>query len=181
LATPPTQSAIEDGFLFGSGSEFVRNPVNILSGVIFLGSAGVICFLAKDFPTGSVQEGMGARLFPLLLAIALATFSLLLILQGLRRSTEQTEISSAGEWLAINFGRNLIAPIIITVLLTLYLLVLDRIGFLIATPFFLFLTMKFLGSRLKKSLTTAILLTVLMYAFFKILFDVPLPTASFWE
>jgi putative tricarboxylic transport membrane protein len=177
----PAKSATKDEFLLGLGSEFVRNPINIISGLIFLGLAGVTYFLAKDFPTGNIQEGMGARLFPLLLAIALATFSLLLILQGLRRNSAQTEISSARAWLAINFGRNLIGPIIIIALLTLYLLVLERIGFLIATPIFLFLTMKFLGSRLKKSVTVAILLTAFMYAFFKILFDVPLPTASFWE
>jgi putative tricarboxylic transport membrane protein len=159
----------------------VRNPINVLSGVIFLGLAGITAFLAKDFPTGSIQEGMGARLFPLLLAIALAICSLLLILQGLRRNSAQTEISSVGEWLAKNFGRNLAAPVIITVLLTLYLLVLDRIGFLIATPVFLFLTMKLQGSRLKKSMVVAVLLTAFMYVFFKLIFDVPLPTASFWE
>jgi putative tricarboxylic transport membrane protein len=159
----------------------VRNPINVLSGGIFLGLAGVICFLAKDFPTGNIQEGMGARLFPLLLAFALAGFSLLLILQGLRKSSEPTEISSAREWVAVNFGRNLTVPVVIIILLTLYLLVLEKVGFLIATPFFLFLTMEFLRSPLKKSVTVAILLTALMYVFFKILFDVPLPTGSFWE
>jgi len=156
----------------------LRNRRDILTSVVFLGLSVAIFSVVKDYPTGTVQEGMGARVFPLLLTISLAILSFVLLVQAsLQRlpSTEKENLSGKEALLS----RRLIIPVILVVLLALYLISLEEAGFLIATPIFLMITMRVLGSGFKEGAAVGVAFTVSVYLIFDLLLKVPLPAIPF--
>lgn len=151
--------------------------MNVVTGLIFLGASGAIFFVAKDYPTGTVEEGMGARLVPLLLAGIMAILSLLLVLQGVFFAPEEVrEDAFSGSKL---IGRHLLAPAVLIALLGLYLLVLEWSGFLISTPVFLLAVMTVLGTGPVRSAAVGIAFTAGAYIVFALLLGVPLPAIPF--
>jgi len=155
----------------------LRNGRDIVTSVVFLGLSAAIYSVVKDYPTGTVQEGMGARLFPLLLTISLAILSLVLLMQASlqRNPPEEEEVSGKDALL----GRRLIVPAVLIVLLALYLVSLEEAGFLIATPIFLLITMRVLGSGFKEAAVVGVAFTVVVYLIFDLLLKVPLPEIPF--
>lgn len=152
--------------------------MDVVTGLIFLGVSGAILFVAKGYPSGTVEEGMGARFVPLLLGSLLAFLSLLLLLKGLfwGESRWEAHVGSAAAW---PFDRHLLVPVILIILLSLYLFLLDWLGFLIATPLFLLTAMMALGSGVRRAAAVGIAFTVGAYVVFDTLLGVPLPAIPF--
>lgn len=152
--------------------------LDTVTGLVLVGFSGVVYFIVKDFPTGTAKEGMGARLLPLLLTILLALLSISLLIQGLirrRKGSGEAEVSPP------LLGAHLKIPAVLVVLLILYLLALDLLGFLIATPVFLIVVMRVLGSAWRSSALLGVSFTAFIYLIFSLLFQVPLPTGSLLE
>lgn len=156
----------------------MRNPVNIVAGFVFIGVSGAIFIVAKDYPTGTVAEGMGARLVPLLLASILAILSILLMAQGFLSEANGLEEEERPSRKGL-IGQLFLVPAALVVLLALYLLILERIGFLITTPFFLLSVMIALGSRPGQAVAFGTVFTVATYVVFDLLLGVPLPEIPF--
>lgn len=156
----------------------MHKRLEAVTGLFLLVFSGVVYYGVKDFPTGTAKEGMGARLFPLLLVILLALLSVFLVAQGLIRGKENSEEAEVSPPL---LGPHLKTPIVLIVLLVLYLLILEPLGFLIGTPVFLIVVMRLLGSDWKTSALAAVSFTAFIYLVFSLIFQVPLPTASLLE
>lgn len=90
----------------------------------------------RDLATN--QLDIGSRSFPRLIAVLLLLFSIWQIIHAVRRTRP------AGE--KISFGN---LPTVVTgmILLSIYILVLKKIGYFFATPVFIFLLQLIQGSR----------------------------------
>lgn len=62
---------------------FIRNPKDVLSGLLFLAIAGVFAWQARDLPMGSAVR-MGPGYFPMLLSALLGILGLVVLVNGLR-------------------------------------------------------------------------------------------------
>ena len=153
----------------------MRKLTDLILGFIFLGFSLVVYLLMRNFPRGTIQEGMGPGFLAGLLISALALLSLTLIVQGLiRRKEGETDLEGKGR-LPL-FGSNLKVPGILIGIVFLYLISLKAFGFLITTPIFIIATMKLMGSGLKAAVLVGVFLTGLIYLIFVVGLKVPLPT-----
>ena len=159
----------------------MRDPRDIAIGVFFLALSGVLLFAIQGFPSGTLAEGMGARLMPLVLTLCLAFLSLLLLLHGFRSGRYQPGENLAPAGRALDpplLGPHLKTPGILIALLTAYLLGLEYAGFLAGNAVFLLLATRSLGATWKGAAKTSLFLTVLTYLIFGVALDVPLPAFS---
>lgn len=153
----------------------MQKRTDLILGTIFLVFCMWVYILLRDFPPGTIQEGMGPGFLPGLLIIAIAILSLVLIAGGLinlKRGTAPLEKETQPPV----FGPNLKIPGILIGIVSVYLICLEVFGFLITTPFFILSTMKVMGSNFKTAVLTGIILSVLIYLIFAVGLNVPLPT-----
>jgi K+ transporter len=62
-----------------------------------------------------------------------------------------------------------------------YVAIIDTVGYLVATPPFLALSMLFFGEKkVWRILVTSLVTTALLFGLFRIIFRVPLPVSSLW-
>jgi putative tricarboxylic transport membrane protein len=114
----------------------------------------------------------GPAIFPGLVAAGLVACAVLLIIGGLRhRATEPW--FATGPWTGSR--RHILAFVVTIVGTAAYVLLADRIGFLIVAPILLFVLFICYGVRRNVAIGTAIVATlVIHFAFYKLL-RVPLP------
>ncbi len=138
----------------------------------------------RDIPTGTLEEGMGAAFFPGCLLIVLACLSISLILSGFsgRNQVEQSAKGADKKETAYPFvGAHLKLPGILTLIVGIYLSLLETFGFLGLTPIFIFVLMKTLQARIKKAALTGLLLTGVIYLIFGIGLQIRFPAGSLWR
>lgn len=142
-------------------------------GVCLLLFALGYAWLAFHLPVRALRgEVVGPDLFPKLLAAVLAVLALPLVVQGLRYRGESRARGAAGEW-----GR---AALVIGLMLA-YVWALPRIGFLLATPAYLGVTIRLAGAeRWLAILGAALAITAAVFLSFATLFAVPLPRGSWF-
>jgi len=124
-----------------------------------------------SFPPIPGQK-VGPGLFPGLVAAGLVACSVLLIISGLRARAGAPWVEKAA-WIG---SRRHVGAFVVTVAGTLaYVLLADRIGFLIVAPLFLLALFVAYGVRPRTAAVVAIVATlVIHFAFYKLL-RVPLP------
>ena len=122
------------------------------------------------YPIGTFQNP-GYGLFPLLIGILLSLLSFVLLLGSILRN------HSGKETLSPSGGQKRRYKVIATVLIMiLYALTLDRLGFLFVTFVLLFLLFKAIGQQsIRFSLGVAIGVSFISYLLFKVFLSVPLP------
>lgn len=154
----------------------LKNPTEVVLGLIFLTLSGATFLLMADFPSGNRFQGMGPAFYPGLLAALLGVLSLFLVLKGVFTSGGEELIEEErNKEPSILFGMHLKVPGTLVVIVCLYLVLTDMIGFLWITPIFLVATMKTLRAGWALAFITAISLTVLIYIIFGVALRVPLP------
>jgi putative tricarboxylic transport membrane protein len=122
----------------------------------------------QAFPKIPGQQ-VGPALFPGLVALGLAVCGVILIVHGLRHRAAQPWFV-ADEW--TRSTRHVVAFLAVIGAVAFYILLADRVGFLIVGPAILFLVF---GVRPARAAVVAIVATlVIWYAFYKLL-RVPLP------
>lgn len=138
-----------------------------VAGLVLLALGGYVIVSALNFPP-SMDGSPGPGIFPIIVACALILLVLLMLWEN-RSSTDNKPIVDLK---SPDFHRVLyVAGAIL-----LYVLVLPKIGFLIATPIGLFLTTLLLGrDKLLIKAITAGVTTFLLYGSFHLLLQVPLP------
>jgi putative tricarboxylic transport membrane protein len=140
-------------------------------GVVLLLLGAVVLVHVQGFPTIPGQQ-YGPGLFPGTVAAGLAICGALLIVSGIRHRAERHWLVP-GEWL--RSPRHVVAFVAIVGGVAAYILLVDRIGFLVVATILLVVWFVVLRVRWPVALVTAPLATLaIWYAFYKLL-RVPLP------
>jgi putative tricarboxylic transport membrane protein len=143
-------------------------------GALFALLGAAILWHVRTFPHIPGQN-VGPALFPAVLATALLISGALLIASGLkaRRAAGTSSWVVAPEWL--RSPRHLLAFAVLVASNVFYLLVVDRLGFLLTAFVYLAALMAVLRVRLVLVMPVAFVMTLAIhYAFYKLL-RVPLP------
>jgi putative tricarboxylic transport membrane protein len=140
-------------------------------GAVFALLGAVILVHVQSFPNIPGQQ-YGAAIFPGLVAAGFVVCGVLLVMSGVRTRGEQRWFE-AGDWMASR--RHVAAVLAIVVGVVAYMLLADRVGFLIVAPLLLLLWFRVLGVRWGPALVSAVITTVVIWFAFYRLLRVPLP------
>jgi len=142
-----------------------------LSGAALLALALAILFTIQSYPTIPGQN-IGPAAFPGLLASLLAVCSVLLIIKGLRNKEQQAWIE-LGDWMQSRFhARNFVITI---ACLVYYIVLSDKLGFLICASTILMTMFWALGVKKTWIVPIAVLVTLVIHTVFYKGLRVPLP------
>jgi len=147
-----------------------RVDISIAGALILL--AGIMIYTSKSFPNAQGTD-VGASFFPMVLSSLLIFLSLILVFTAIRKGEPNSDKSEKTEW------KKAILAMVCTFF---YFLVLNYIGYLIATPLFLG-GMMWLYQYQKKIhiIFWSLLITGIMYLCFVKLLKVPLPVGIFFQ
>lgn len=149
--------------------------IDIIYGTIMMILSIVFFIMTFSFPQES--SGINPRAFPRFVIISTFILSGILIVQGfLRIKKDRTEEKKPP------LSRKTILRIAaLAIGGMVYTLLVGRIGYVIATPLLIALTMVlFEERRWLRVVTVSVLTTVIMYYLFRGIFRVPLPRSIFW-
>lgn len=152
--------------------------MDIFLGVLLIAFSLVVYALMYDFPSATIAEGMGPAFMPEILIVILVVLSTILIINAVVRRRKKDRSSGT---ISSILGPNLKTPGILILIVSIYLFSLDSVGFLIATPAFILITMISTGSTLKSGILMGICLTCLVYVVFALALKVPLPVGHVLE
>ncbi|MCQ1528944.1 tripartite tricarboxylate transporter TctB family protein [Lutispora saccharofermentans] len=108
----------------------------------------------------------GSRLFPVMISIFAMVLATILLLKTYFKWGKQEEISFAGGKMAL----------LMAVFLVVYVAAIEVVGFYLATPFYLYLTMRVLGQKNKKlMLAISVLMSLGVFLFFDMLLGMEIP------
>lgn len=148
--------------------KIIRNPRDVLSGLLFIVLALLFAWQTQDLPMGTAVR-MGPGYFPFLLSVLLGLLGLIVLVNGLRLDGE---MPSGVAWRAL---------IIITVAVVFFGFAVRPLGFLPALAISVFAST--LASQLFR-LTTALLITAVMTVFAWVVFikglGLPMPLLGPW-
>lgn len=131
----------------------------------------VVLVNVQGYPNIPGQQ-YGAAIFPGLLAVGLVACGVMLVVSGLRARREAGWFEG-GAWL--RSPRHVAAAVAIVAGVAAYIVLAERVGFLIVAPVLLVLWFRALGVAWSHALVWAVVTTlVIWYAFYKLL-RVPLP------
>jgi putative tricarboxylic transport membrane protein len=123
---------------------------------------------------GSLGYEPGAEFLPLWVSIGMAILSLALFIS----TTLKPKESIPGN--AFPTGKSLFSIFLLLIVLALYILLLDVIGYLISTLLLILITMRFImQATWKSSISVSILTSSLLYVVFKTFLSVDLPVNTF--
>ena len=145
-------------------------------GVVCLAVSGVILAITPSFPSGQATAGLtGPAFFPNLLAIIYILCGVYQLRHGTRRAGDYRAIRPETAASLAADGRTRSAWIFIG-LNAGFVLLLDFLGFIVASLIFLVLLMKKLGVTLPKAALYAFIFTGTIYLLFVRLFAISLPS-----
>jgi hypothetical protein len=148
---------------------------NIITAILLVFIIGGIFYATKDYP--KVVEGtLGAGEWPRFLAIVLAIFTVLLLINTFIVKSDNT-----GEYNPIQFNNGAIKRVFaITGTLVIFVLMLQILGFLISSFIFIGLVMFVMGERRSKWLLgTSFSITLGIWIVFELLLKLMLPRPIF--
>ena len=146
-----------------------------LWGALLVLFGGALLIHVQGFPRIPGQQ-VGPGLFPGILAVGLAVCGLLLIVRGVRLHSANR---AGAAWVSLpawaHAPRQRLAFAVLVAVNLLYLVAVDRLGFVLTGTLYLAALMAVLRVRAARILPLALVLTLLIhYAFYKLL-RVPLP------
>jgi putative tricarboxylic transport membrane protein len=151
---------------------------NLIIGSLFFLLALLMFVFALDFPKPRVS-GLSPRVFPQFVAVCTMLCSGLLIIKSFRGfagpgTGEQEKKVERDSVFAVRFSA-------LSAVGLLYVLLIDKIGYLIATPLLIAGTMLiFNEKRWYRVLLVSVITTLVLYTLFRNVFRVPLPRNPWW-
>lgn len=159
------------------------SKVNILYGTITALLA--VVFFLSTFTFPSEQRGLDPRVYPRFISICFLALSVGLIAAGVKirkgeeQGKEQALKKHGLQEVFFSPARKRIWGVFLSALG--YVAIIDTVGYLVATPPFLALSMLFFGEKkVWRILVTSLVTTALLFGLFRIIFRVPLPVSSLW-
>jgi putative tricarboxylic transport membrane protein len=143
-----------------------------LFGVLLFALGVAVLFHVQSFPRIPGQQ-VGPALFPGVVAAGLAVCGVVLVISGLR------ERRGGGPWFEVHAWigsqRHVAAFFVVILGVVAYILLADKLGFLLLAPVLLLAWFVALGVRFVPAVVTAVVVTfAIWFAFYKLL-RVPLP------
>ena len=146
-----------------------------LWGALLMVFGGALLLHVRGFPTIPGQK-VGPGLFPGLLAVGLALCGVVLVVRGLR---QRASISAGAAWFSVpdwaRSPRHVLAFAVLVAVNLLYLLGVDRLGFVVAGFVYLAALMWVLRVPPVRIVPIALVLTLAIHFCFYKLLRVPLP------
>jgi putative tricarboxylic transport membrane protein len=144
-------------------------------GALLMFFSAAVLFHVRNFPTIPGQK-VGPALFPGVLAVALAVCAVVLIVKGL---ASRAQGGDRARWIELDgwtrSRRHVVAFFAAVGVNVFYILLVDRVGFIITGTVYLATLFAVFGVRPKLILPLAVVVTLAIhYAFYKLL-RVPLP------
>lgn len=133
------------------------------------------------FGISGFKSSTSAGSFPMAAAATMLVCSLIFVAQTARARLAEGEM---GESLPGHFVRRIAPPVLLwmTLAIVVYMLSLERVGFIVSSYLFLAIGMRILGGRrwvLNLAVSAACLAAI--YVVFQTAFSVVLPTGSLWQ
>jgi putative tricarboxylic transport membrane protein len=146
---------------------------NWLAVLFFISVSVAIWVMTASFPPSDDPNIPGAAFFPRLVAIIMVVLTVMMAVENVRKNNNCKLFDLASPGLKRNGWLFIIS--------TVYCVLLNYIGFLILTPFALFIMMLVLSRQglFGWKIFSSVVATVSIYLVFEVLLDVPLPTWSF--
>ncbi len=108
----------------------------------------------------------GSRMFPVAISIFAIVLATILLLKTYFKWGKQEELDFSGSKMAMLMAALLIA----------YVALIEAVGFYLATPFYLYITMWVLGQRKKKlMISISILMPLIVFVFFDLILGMQIP------
>ena len=149
---------------------------DVVSAGFFLGSGLIYLFYSWEYEAGAA-DNPGAGLFPRIIGFILVLSSLLLLLRSLRNRTGKDKMGTL--WQELSAGK-ILSAVSVVGSVVLYLIVLNTVGFLLASPFLVFSLARIMGgSNWWANLILGVVSSGVIYWLFWIIMRVPIPT-GFW-
>lgn len=141
---------------------------NMIIAILFVLTGIWVIIEASTFPVIGDGQITGPDFFPKVLASILIGLSILLFISTVL--SKEDSVVGLFEIYALKAYTTMLA-------LVIYMVLLNIIGFIFATPIFLFGLIRFYGMKhYPKIVLSAIVVTAAIYSVFKLLLAVPLPT-----
>ena len=148
---------------------------NYVFSISMLILAVCVYYSADKFPKGTMRQGFGAGIYPMLLACVIAICALSVLVRTIYDKTPDKEI----EELKL---KNLKAPAAFFLLLMGFCILLRPLGLLLASFLYMFIGSKVLfKTKLWKSLLISIIVPSLVWAVFVLAMKVPFPSGHIWR
>jgi putative tricarboxylic transport membrane protein len=152
----------------------------IVFGAIFLLVSLLFFLLTFGFPELTIA--LSPTVYPRFVTVGLFIFSLLLLVQGLRKrrraSGERAKIERAKTTIDRAFGLRFA---VMAAVALLYSRIVALTGYLVATPAFIAGVMLIFGERKwYRIVLVSVATTAVLYGVFRMVFRVPLPRFSLW-
>lgn len=140
---------------------------DIISGVFLLLVSVFICIGSMQMEVGRLNAP-GPGFYPLVTGLALGIFSILILIQARKETSEAVRF-----WAPNANKRGILSAFII---ILIYAVLLERIGFLGTSVIFFILVSRFMsGHRWKTAIFFALIASFATYGVFKFLLNAPLP------
>jgi putative tricarboxylic transport membrane protein len=144
---------------------------DVLSGVVIGSLAAAVYLHARSFPP-MVGQNVGPNMFPQLIAAGLMICAIFLVIRGVK-SLRTEALVEMPEWLGAN--RAALGFVMIPIVLVFYLVVSERLGFIVTAALLLMALFYVFGVRTRTALIVAIVGSLAIHAMFYKLLKVPLP------
>lgn len=143
--------------------------INIVVAIVVLLFCCGYFIMIQGLPDRNLDNTLKSSFMPGLLLIILVGLTLVLLIKNIFQGSEE----------ACNYTisrKELLGILVMTVILFAYVALLDILGFILITPFVMFILMKLTGStKIKESIIVSISATAIIYLLFDMLFRVQLP------
>lgn len=147
---------------------FVRNPKDVLSGLLFIALGGLFAWQAWDLPMGAANR-MGPGYFPMVLSAGLALLGVAVLVGGL---TSEGAKPNGTAWRALA---------ILTVAIVFFGFAMRPLGFIPAIAITVFLsTVASQKFQLTAAIASTAIMTVFTWAVFILGLGLPLPLLGPW-
>ncbi len=145
------------------------NHTDKIGSIAWILLAGAVFITSADLPTGSAETGAG--FYPRVVAILIAFFAVLQLGRSIYEGDSKDH--------EISFDTTK-TVVIITTLITVYVLSLPWLGFITGTIIFLSVSMIFSGARsITRVAIASVGLPLLLYYVFTVLLRIPLPESPY--
>lgn len=145
---------------------------NITISIILIGFSVLYFYLITLLPDRNLPHTLGSDFVPRLLILCLFVLSVLMLLQGLFSKKIDCEPVNQSK----NGSQSVLKIILTLSVITLYIIVMLRFGYLITTPFFMIAILLLAGCRhCRHLIIIPIAVSFIVYYVFYNFFHVPLP------